>query len=604
MNNRLLALFLFLILAVSVGHAVLGEAPPSTVTVNVPEYNVEVIGGWDYADIPGGYVLLVVGKPRVPFYSASIEYPSGYRIQGVTMRERSGLVTAMDLNLSTVTQVPASSPGVAPSSSENGDWYPERDFSWQVFLNLDGSSTLIIDTFPFYYNSGTKEVRFYRHYEFEIAYILSVVSITDLATDKAVYDPGEEVKVNVMLRNAGEAKDVVAGALIRLYGSDEVVGGLPLRTLHAITGDASFSMTWSSEGFSAGDYCVEVTLNDTSGNWLDRRVSGFRLGRIMINVTGFNVGPKHFTIGDPIKVELEARNAGSCTISGRCVFIVLEGGEEVQRFHLNFSSLAPGGSLKFTSTWNTSSAEKGAIYRVIGYVSYESRTTDPMVAVVSTNLFPIAEFNFSPTKVGLGEVVTFDASGSNDPDGTLVSYEWKFGDGGGALGETVTHAYHALGDYEVFLTIRDDEGASNKTRQVLEVVMMYALNVSSNIEVAMEGSGTYREGDEVTLSAPSSVSMPGILGLLGAKYVFKQWIGALNSTESTVTLVFSGYRPTLEMRAIYVEDYTGAIVVASVAVVATAAIAAISLRKRRRGGPHKPPEVPPPPPSTGEKVRS
>lgn len=219
-----------------------------------------------------------------------------------------------------------------------------------------------------------------------------------------------------------------------------------------------------------------------------------------------------------------------------------------------------------------------------------------MTAIASTNLFPVAKFNISRTRVGLGEEVTFDASGSSDPDGIIIQFKWDFGDGGESSGQMVNHIYHSLGDYEALLTVTDDKGATSEERQFIKVVMMYTLNVSSNVQVKIGGSGIYREGEEVVLTAPPSVSMPGVLGLIGARYAFKEWVGALNSTEETVTLVFSGYMPMLEMRAVYVEDYTGAIVVVSVAVVAAVAIAAISLRKRGRGRLPKPPEVPPPPP--------
>jgi PKD repeat protein len=41
-----------------------------------------------------------------------------------------------------------------------------------------------------------------------------------------------------------------------------------------------------------------------------------------------------------------------------------------------------------------------------------------------------------------------------------VSYEWDFGDGDAGSGETVTHVYTAAGEYEVILTVVDDDGAS------------------------------------------------------------------------------------------------------------------------------------------------
>jgi hypothetical protein len=127
--------------------------------------------------------------------------------------------------------------------------------------------------------------------------------------------------------------------------------------------------------------------------------------------------------------------------------------------------------------------------------------------------------------------------------------------------------------------------------------MTYTLNVSSNVAVEIPGSGRYKEGDEVTLSVPSSASMPGLLGLLGAKYVFKQWVGFLNSTESSVRLVFTGYEPSLEMRAIYSEDYTGMMITVAVMSLVIIAVIILSLRRKRKKKLTSLPPSPPPPPT-------
>ena len=59
-----------------------------------------------------------------------------------------------------------------------------------------------------------------------------------------------------------------------------------------------------------------------------------------------------------------------------------------------------------------------------------------------------------------GIAVTFDASGSSDPDGTLAGYHWDFGDGAAASGKIVTHQYQTGGDYTATLTVTDNDGAT------------------------------------------------------------------------------------------------------------------------------------------------
>src|SRR5690606_33327359 len=60
-----------------------------------------------------------------------------------------------------------------------------------------------------------------------------------------------------------------------------------------------------------------------------------------------------------------------------------------------------------------------------------------------------------------GECV-FDGTGSSDPDGSIVSYQWNFGDDTTpGTGATVTHTYQASGVYNASLTVTDDGGATN-----------------------------------------------------------------------------------------------------------------------------------------------
>ena len=78
-----------------------------------------------------------------------------------------------------------------------------------------------------------------------------------------------------------------------------------------------------------------------------------------------------------------------------------------------------------------------------------------------TNVAPTA--SFTATTNGLG--VTVDGSGSSDPDGTIASYAWEFGDGATGNGATASHTYATAGTYTVKLTVTDDDGESRSTSQ-------------------------------------------------------------------------------------------------------------------------------------------
>ena len=87
-----------------------------------------------------------------------------------------------------------------------------------------------------------------------------------------------------------------------------------------------------------------------------------------------------------------------------------------------------------------------------GSVTHTVTTTAPPV-----NLPPVAAFRSVATNLS----VAFDASGSTDPDGTIASYAWLFGDGQTGTGSNPSHTYGSAGNYTVTLTVTDNSSATN-----------------------------------------------------------------------------------------------------------------------------------------------
>src|SRR3989442_6240146 len=79
----------------------------------------------------------------------------------------------------------------------------------------------------------------------------------------------------------------------------------------------------------------------------------------------------------------------------------------------------------------------------------------------SPNLPPQARFTASQSRTVPWNPVTFDAGSSTDPDGTIVSYAWDFGDGFAGSGVVVGHAFVASGRVSVVLTVVDNRQTSN-----------------------------------------------------------------------------------------------------------------------------------------------
>ncbi|HEU5154787.1 MAG TPA: PKD domain-containing protein [Gemmatimonadales bacterium] len=84
------------------------------------------------------------------------------------------------------------------------------------------------------------------------------------------------------------------------------------------------------------------------------------------------------------------------------------------------------------------------------------------------NQSPVANAN-GPYTGTVGTAVTFNSSGSSDPDGTIASYAWDFGDGNSGTGASPSHSYTAAGTYTAQLTVTDNGGAAASSQAAVTI---------------------------------------------------------------------------------------------------------------------------------------
>ncbi|MDT3436266.1 PKD domain-containing protein [Haloarcula sp. 1CSR25-25] len=125
----------------------------------------------------------------------------------------------------------------------------------------------------------------------------------------------------------------------------------------------------------------------------------------------------------------------------------------------------------------------------------DGRTANRTETVTVYNQNPDVSFTYDPTEPGTDEEITFDGSGSDDPDGSIKSYEWDWTSDGTyeITGETVTHSYTGSGKKNVTLRVTDNDGASRRQTEVVPVGIRSSPTVSiTETELSETGnSGKY-----------------------------------------------------------------------------------------------------------------
>ena len=128
---------------------------------------------------------------------------------------------------------------------------------------------------------------------------------------------------------------------------------------------------------------------------------------------------------------------------------------------------------------------------------------------------PIALFT-GPATGTVGTAVTFNGTGSSDPDGTIASYAWTFGDNGTAAVASPSKTYTTAGTYTVTLTVTDNRGASATRTASIAVTGGTTPPPSGNAPVARaNGPYTTQVGVPLTLSSAGSANATSYSWALG-----------------------------------------------------------------------------------------
>ena len=154
--------------------------------------------------------------------------------------------------------------------------------------------------------------------------------------------------------------------------------------------------------------------------------------------------------------------------------------------------------------------------------------------VTVINRPPVAAFAVDTPEVWRGRPATFNASASADPDGTVSSYEWDFGDGSRnevSRSPWMVHTFARAGTFTVRLVVLDDlSEAGASTMSVAVGNRAPVANISAHPVEALTGVG-------IDLDASASLDPDGAI----VRYVFTAGLeGGGDPSE-----LYAGEAPTL-----------------------------------------------------------
>ncbi len=349
-----------------------GETLSPELVVTVPQYTVTELEGFDHVDIPGGWTYMERDRPQIPYYVQSFSCPVRTKVQSVELTEKTGLTRQSGLHLPLTTNDFRGGIG-SDSTLAEGGWYPGSDYRWTEIEKPDGASELVLQVFPFQYDPSTGESMVWSTFTFEVDYTQSDVSIITLDTDRAQYDIGESVDVEISIQNSGYALDLVTDICIRRIENGDLVEGLLLQTLSNLKGPASCGLTWHPQ-VEPGHYYVEAEIKNLEGQVFDRRTADLQVGLPSCELTEHEVETGNGNISG---MSITVQNTGRTELSGSGVFIARDkSGNTVWREAKGFETLSPGGLIELGETCSFLLSD---ISSIVMYVSHDGVSTEPVV---------------------------------------------------------------------------------------------------------------------------------------------------------------------------------------------------------------------------------
>jgi len=340
------------------------------------------------------------------------------------------------------------------------------------------------------------------------------LAVRNVKVDPVVATPGTTVITNVTVRNYGS---IAVYLNLTTYYDDNLIWYnvtegksafcLPLEKdpvqmkppAPPVEPGQSLTVTfkWDTTGLAEKTYTIKANasilasaqlpdqflegVDANPGNNIRQTQAFITSSPINIAVTTITISPTAIAVGTgPVSIDVTIENQGNVdetfdttfyynsTLTHEAVLIGSQIGVQLSAYS----------EVTLTFSWDTTSVPRG-IYQIFANVSEvpgdmvvddNTLTYDGQVVITSP---PIAAFTYTPDEPKVEDEVSFDPSNSQDPDGTIVEYEWNFGDGSPPESSKFpTHTYASAQTFTVTLTVTDNATVTNSTAKQIVISKM------------------------------------------------------------------------------------------------------------------------------------
>jgi len=351
---------------------------------------------------------------------------------------------------------------------ESDPWVLMENKSLTDFFNGVDASRFDFTSHKAYVSVGFSDVSNDIYLQIRAPYtpIVHDIAITRVTASPANVKVGQTVSIAVEAKNEGTVSETFD---VRVYYDTKLI-----ETRTGVSLDAgamtTLSFTWHTTGIAEGTYIIKAEASTVAGEQ-DVADNTYTDGQVIVVAKKPPVASFAYSPIEPVKGEVVTFDASSSYDSDGTIQSYswnLGDGTSDSGMIVTHAYSAEG-TYTVTLTVTDNDALTGSATAYVTVAVSPPPPPPPPRRGPPPNQRPRADFTYSPSAPTDLDTIQFEDE-SRDPDGSIASWWWDFGDGSNSTEKNPTHQYADDGNYTATLTVRDNDGARGEITKEITVL--------------------------------------------------------------------------------------------------------------------------------------